>query len=153
MTEWVRRLNSAIEELRPNGGRSIRDRIKRIDTTVQINAARVHVIMERDQMPIYECLPTGECSYANRSLCELFGLESEEMEGNGWLAALIPEDRERVFDTWRSAVAKQIPYECSYSLRTKAGVEKVTTTAEPMWDTDGNLIGYHGILWRQPSQS
>jgi PAS domain S-box-containing protein len=139
---------SAFAELRTNGGSSLKDAVLRIDASSQKQEARWLAIVDRDSQPTYECAPTGECTQANKAICELFGLSREEMMGNGWLEGVIPSDREKAFDAWNAAVSKNLPYECEYTSRNHRTGEtiKVRTTAEPMFDRDERIIGYHGVL-------
>ena len=64
------------------------------------------------------------------------------------MRGLMPDDRERVYDIWMSAVKKGIPYECNYMVRhadTGAEIE-VTAIAEPMINDRGHIIGFHGSI-------
>ena len=40
--------------------------------------------------------PTVSCTFVNERWCELTGLSFDEALGDGWFAALHPDDRERV---------------------------------------------------------
>lgn len=151
---WVARLNRAVGELSPNGGESINDRIGRMDASiktmgavVQESSARVLSILGRDRQPYYECGPDGACTYANASLCALFGLTPEEMLANGWLAAIRPTDRPGVLELWQKCVRNGIPYESTYQIRDgSGGWRPIRTTAAPMFGADGQIIGYAGNI-------
>jgi PAS domain S-box-containing protein/diguanylate cyclase (GGDEF)-like protein len=45
----------------------------------------------------------GKCVYVNDRWCELSGLSPEQALGDGWIAALHPEDLARVLDEWGDA--------------------------------------------------
>lgn len=45
------------------------------------------------------------------------GQSAEEMKGDGWRAAIHPDDIERVREAWRKAVETQQPYAAEYRLR------------------------------------
>ena len=47
----------------------------------------------------------GSCTFVNKRWCELTGLTPEEALGDGWIAALHPDDRERVLGEWAAASA------------------------------------------------
>lgn len=65
---------------------------------------------------IYVCRPDGECTWANDFLCEQFGLDSQEMRGYGWLAAVSRHDRDRVLEAWTKAVTMHLPYSETYAV-------------------------------------
>ena len=139
-------------EIMPNGGDSMKDAVSRIDNAVQFSGARWRAIIDRDEVATYECDLDGLCTQSNRAMCDLFGLEREEMMGVGWMKGLIPEDRERVYDAWMASVNKGIPYECSYTVRhADTGTEvEVTTIADPMENDRGHIIGFHGSITPRP---
>ena len=120
-----------------------------LDARVAHNECRTEVILDLSPHPIYECSPDdgGGCIFANEHLCDLFGLSEEDMLGNGWIEGIEPEERERVYTIWTSAVEKKIPYECSYTIRNvKTGKRfNATTRALPLHH-DEKLIGYLGIF-------
>lgn len=45
----------------------------------------------------------GQCVYVNERWCELAGLTGEHALGDGWMAALHPDDAERVLREWAQA--------------------------------------------------
>lgn len=118
-----------------------------LDSRVAHNECRTEVILDLSPHPIYECEPSGECIFANEHLCDIFGLSEADMLGNGWIEGITPNERERVYTIWKSAVEKKIPYECSYTIRNVKTGKKydATTRALPLRKED-HLIGYLGIF-------
>src|SRR5690606_2895760 len=53
---------------------------------------------------LFQTDAAGRCVYVNRQWTMLSGLTSEQSMGMGWLAALHPEDRERVAAGWAQAI-------------------------------------------------
>ena len=145
---WFIGVNHAVKELVPNGGNSIKDAITRIDRQVDSNAARSIAIMSLMPQGIYECDIEGRCTSANHSICEMFGLDYSQMLGNGWLAAVEPDDRDRVLSVWLNAVAKAIPYESSYVVVNQRDhtSKRYKTSAKPMIGSKGNILGYYGVI-------
>jgi PAS domain S-box-containing protein len=45
----------------------------------------------------------GNCRYVNERWVEMTGMSAAEAMGRGWLAAMHPDDRDRVFDEWLAA--------------------------------------------------
>jgi len=153
MRKFFIRVVQAVDELLPNGGGSIRDAVTRIDRSLQKSEARWVALIERDVTATYECAPTGECTYVNRELCNLFGLDKDEMMGNGWLEAIDgQEERERVHSVWAHAVKDNLPYACEYKIKNQLTMVRslIRTTAEPMVDRNGTIIGYNGTIRTVP---
>src|SRR5690606_17110101 len=45
----------------------------------------------------------GDCQIVNDAWCRMAGLTPDEARGQGWVQALHPDDRERVFEEWYTA--------------------------------------------------
>src|SRR5262245_5492604 len=52
---------------------------------------------------IFQTNSEGDCLFVNERWSEIAGLSPEEASGRGWIEALHPEDRERVFAEWYQA--------------------------------------------------
>ena len=57
-----------------------------------------------DALPglVWTALPDGQADFTNRRWCEYTGLSAEEAAGWGWLAAVHPEDKERLIGAWQA---------------------------------------------------
>lgn len=136
-------IESSAAQLRPNGGTSIHDKIDKIAKATELNASRVITLLDTSSTCVYECNPDGSWYYANDTLCKLFNVPKEDMMVNGWLKGLGADERERVYHIWSTAVKLRLPYECSYKLTSG---DIISTVAEPMLSSDGELFGYRGTL-------
>ena len=73
------------------------------------------------------------------------GQTPEEVRGTGWVAAVHPEDRPRVIESWRDAFARRAVYEAEYRVRSRAGdYRHFLARAVPRTDASGALIEYIG---------
>lgn len=100
-----------------SGSRSFLEEHDHLVDRAAINQARLYAILDLMPTAIYECDLEGNCIHANKALCDLFGLNLEQMMGSGWLAGIHPDDREKTYDRWLNAVLKKIPYEAGYRVR------------------------------------
>ncbi len=64
----------------------------------------------------------GTCDYVSRRFSEYTGLAPAECLGNGWLAALHPDDRDRTAAAWEQSISAGAPYEIEYRFRRSDGV-------------------------------
>ena len=149
---WFQNLNRAIAELRPNCGGSMKDILNQLAHRVEIQCARIVAMREASTIATFECDLSGKSTFHNRALCELFGLSNEEMCHNGWLEAVDPAHRERVYDEWYSAVEKHLPYEAEYTIVNVRNGKHINATAyaRPMKSSNGQIIGYFGTVIPKP---
>src|SRR5579864_2915579 len=75
------------------------------------------------------------------------GQSLKQMRGDGWSAAVHPDDRQRVFETWLQAVrGRATHYESEYRLRRRDGVyRKVCMHGVPVLAADGTVCEWLGI--------
>lgn len=89
----------------------------------------------------------GRCLHVNRRWCEITGLSVDEALGEGWVAALHPDDAARVFRIWTRAVERSRPFHAQYRFKTPAGrVTWVFGSAKAVRDESGTLLGYIGTI-------
>ncbi len=87
----------------------------------------------------------GECRFVNGRWSELTGLTFEEALGDGWVAALHPDDRERVAREWQEAAGEQRDSVVSYRFRRPDGsVVWIEGYASALLNAQGELVGWVG---------
>lgn len=150
VTNRVKKIEPVIDELKPNGGSSIKDVISQLMEKVTILDGRHHARFDGDGVPTYECGPDGMCTYASAALAELYGTTPEHFIGNGWLAAVeTAAERQRVWDSWQDAVRKGIPYEDTYVVRSHGVRKRVRTYTRAVKDRTGRVLCYFGVVTDQ----
>jgi len=96
---------------------------------------------------VYVCDIHGECTWANDVLCATFGLDSREVLGNGWLAAVAEDDQERVFEHWKRCVLDKLPYQEQYRVVPPDGTPWYAYTQSwPVITDDNRLLCYVGYI-------
>jgi PAS domain S-box-containing protein len=87
----------------------------------------------------------GGCRFVNGRWCELTGLSLSEALGEGWAAALHPDDRERVAAEWADAATTGRDSVISYRFgRRDGGVVWIDGYASAFHDQQGRLAGWIG---------
>lgn len=117
--ERDKRIDSALSELRPNGGKSIKDVISRIESDLSDVVFRQHANMHLSQIALYEADLGGACTWVNKRWMELTGMDFEEAAGFGWLNAIHQEDRAKVESEWERAVNNNHEFNMSYRIVNK----------------------------------
>lgn len=87
----------------------------------------------------------GNPDYLNDRWYEYTGQTPETALGEGWLDALHPEDRDRVFQVWERSVKSGETYEISYRLRSAEGDHRwFLARAVPLKDREGRISRWYG---------
>lgn len=96
---------------------------------------------------IFHADAVGECLYVNERWCEISGLSLEESVGEGWVKALHPSDRQRIFQQWYQAVSENLPFRSEFRLQRGDGeISWVFAQAIAETGNNGEIIGYVGTL-------
>ncbi len=89
----------------------------------------------------------GSSTYVNQHFTDFVGLAVEDALGDGWTAAVHPEDRERVLRTWAASVASGIDYKIEFRMRRHAdnSYRWLLTQGAPLRSRDGHIERWIGV--------
>ena len=143
-------IDSMTHEFSPNSGKSIKDQMNRIDDAIRLGELRSKNISNSlVTTGVYECSPTGDFTWVNNALADIFGMSKDEMLYQGWLSGVKHTERQKVWSEWHNAVNNDIPYECEYTVvnqKTRKEV-LVRTSAVAHRNLDGEILGFYGTLF------
>lgn len=143
----LEQIPAAISQLRPNGGDSLLDRITRIELALYTSIQKHRHLFSVQKLPYWESDATGACIHASEPLAAIMGLTVPEVLGNGWVTALHPDDRQRVFDEWEDAVEQKRAFIERYRFIHKdKSIAHVQGQALPVLDNLGRVTGFVGTL-------
>lgn len=127
--------------------------IQRTSELAATNAAlleseqRYQVLAEASPVGIFHADNQGRCLYVNQRWCELVGMSAGAACGDGWLAHLHPEDRERVISCWHDAVENRSSLQMEYRyLRPDQSIVWVFAQASPQHDSHGGSESFIGTI-------
>ncbi len=126
--------------------RELHETIQRSHDTLEIRQCISEKYM---QIGIFMCQnTTGKCVWTNQYLNDIFGLDSTDMRGFGWLNSIDPIDRERVHKVWIYSVNNNIPYECNYTIinQRNGNLYKVAAHAISVVDDKDTVVCYIGYM-------
>jgi len=104
-------------------------------------------LAEVSPVGIFRTDATGGGVYVNERACNILGMSADTATAEGWMAALHPDDRDRVIEEWAQAVRSQRPFMSEYRLRTPdQTITWVIGQARAEFDQHGDLVGYVGTL-------
>ena len=128
------------------GLRDITDR-KMAEMALQKREALFHTLSKFAPVGIFHTDPQGRWEYVNERWCEITGLSVTQAQGDGWIQALYPEDRDKVVVEWHKTVQFQQSFTLQYRFQNPNGNPHwVVGQAEAERDADGTVLGYVGTL-------
>lgn len=140
--QFGRRLAVAVDELNPNGGGSVRDRIVTMDEGLAI----LRKMQSFSQQALFQTDSDGHFTWASHSLVTRLGIDSEDIRGDGWLSLVDESERTAVAADFADAVARRRPFSSSFPRCGLAGSEVLKVLAKPVLSGDGRLIAYVGTF-------
>ncbi len=88
----------------------------------------------------------GACDYVSRRFSQYTGRALPDYLGDGWLAALHPDDRERTGALWERSVRTGQPFEIEYRFRRADGAYRwFRARATPMLGTEERVARWFGV--------
>jgi PAS domain-containing protein len=150
------KVEKIFEEITPNHGSSIKDKINsldkrmdKVDENLVLNNKltekifyRQRWILDNQAAAVFESDVNGKCIWANVHYLKLVQRDMAFILGNGWKNIIHPDDRERVIINWDRCVEDGIDAEDTYRIIDIEGrVYRVFCSATK---TEGN--GYIGSI-------
>lgn len=99
----------------------------------------------RAPVGIFLSSPEGDLLFVNDLWCDMSGMTSQDALGKGWIQAVHPEDRERVFSSWSTAIDDNEPSTCDFRfLRADGSITWIRGGALPLDSGKDGFKGYIG---------
>lgn len=70
---------------------------------------------------VWTCNPEGKLTYSNSRWHEYTGMSQEQTQGEGWIQALHPEDRQSTEEAFRNSMRTGAAFEAEYRIRNAKG--------------------------------
>jgi len=131
------------KEFKPNGGSSFRDRLDKLQDTMDSIGTMNNVCLDLIQFPLLKADKDGHVFWVNRQFIHEAEVSETEVMGLGWLNLVADDHRETVKSQWLSAV------EDARSLNVEFEVVHgctATLVALPLISQKHGLIGMVGTL-------
>ena len=94
---------------------------KRAEESLRASESFYRQTLESIPGMVFTNQPDGPCDYVSQQWVDFTGIPASEQLGSGWVQVLHPDDRERAFAAWRSAVEGQGRYDLEYRVRRHDG--------------------------------
>lgn len=126
---------------------SLRRQVAAKTMGLAMSERRYRELVEAVPVGIFETDATGGNTYANGIWVAMTGLSRTQTLGDGWIAAIHPDDRAGMQARWRAAIAGGQPFRSEHRLCRLDGSEIwVMVNAVPRFDSSGAFIGYIGSI-------
>lgn len=113
----------------------------------QATQKRVRALNESAPGGVYYTDAKGACTYTNPAWQAIFGLNLRQSLGNGWSAAIHPEDRVHIITAWTEATRQATEFDWSFRLlRADQSVRHIHSRARPVFDDKQTLLGFVGSI-------
>jgi len=114
--------------------------------TVELEQSRYRTLVEAVSAVAWTSNLTGDQPVETQSWCRITGQTETELKGKGWLEAVHPEDRERVWQAWQSAVGQKAVYKIAFRVRSpEGGYSWMESRATPILNLDGSIQEWIGL--------
>lgn len=123
--------------------------LQNISDGLAVAEANVGLILDSSTVAMWWTNEHGHCIRANRALCEMFDMTEAEItndHGMGWMRAIVPEHRERVWREFKSAISSGVPYACNYPIQTRSGLRNVVARGEVIRSRDDRILTIRGTV-------
>jgi len=127
--------------------RSLRAQVAAKTMGLAVSERRYRELVEALPVGIFESDAHGGNTYANGVWVQMTGLTRTQTLGDGWIAAVYPDDRAAMQARWKAVIAAQRPFRSEHRLCRLDGTEIwVIVEAVPRFDAAGTFIGMIGSI-------
>jgi PAS domain S-box-containing protein len=120
---------------------------KRNEDALKASEARYRILADLNPQAIWMGSPDGRLTYANQMLLDYLGATIDQLEGEAWLSACHPQDKDRVREEWQRSVATGTDYDIeARMIRSRDGRARWWwIRAQPVRDDAGNILHWLGV--------
>ncbi|MBE0651509.1 MAG: PAS domain S-box protein [Bacteroidales bacterium] len=126
-----------------------RDLRKEREVRRALEESELHYRSLTDNAPvgIFRTRPDGYTTFVNPAWCQISGMKPEQALGDGWLAAIHPEDLEAVANGWKDTTENKKVSDREYRfLKPDGKVVYVLEHTVPAINSDGEINGFVGTI-------
>src|SRR5579884_2354688 len=108
--------------------------------------AEIQALIDAIPQLVWIARADGYVTYNNQRLTDYLGMSSEQVKGDGWLAGVHPDDRQRVWQTWQISVQTGTLYEVEFRMRDGSSGEYrwFLVRGVPQRDAQGKILHWVG---------
>lgn len=145
-------IRSLSKEFSTNSGKSIMDRILRIDDNTRLAELRSKLIASNLMTAsMLEFDKIGNLTWCNKAFIDITGVEVEKLYKRGWFMCVEEDERKHVIDLWNDSISQDIPFESQFSIKNQqthviTNVKCQVFPHRSITNDKVNILGYYGII-------
>lgn len=141
-------MNDFLEKpLRVDDVKRIISENRRLDSLVTEKEHRFEALLAAVPVGVFEADRAGKIHFTNARWSEITGLDAQSALGDGWLAGVHPDDRERAAADWRRSVGEGTPFNLEFRfLRPDGSVVWVLGQSVQFLGATGDIAGQIGAI-------
>jgi len=141
------KIDKIFEELTPNGGTSIKDKIDKIDKDLILYKEVQRALLQESEFAHFEMDADGNYIWVNRTYTRLVERTPSELMGHGWYNCVAQDEREAVIAACMNSIKENRELSMTFNFETPSGKKiKVRGGSYKMTDQKGDTIGFFGRL-------
>ena len=114
---------------------------------MQASEERFRLLSAASPVGIFQTDTAGRCTYSNARWQQVSGLTAAQSLGDGWMRAVLPEDRDAVFLDWSTTDRAAREFSREYRLLTPSNeLRWVHSCVSALHDSGGELVGHVGTI-------
>lgn len=129
-------------ELKTNGGKSLKDVVNATGAAVQKIQARIDHKDEYDPQPIFHLDSNGGICYTNCAFRELVGAEDRDLMHRDYISRIVGASRAQFLSELHDAIVNKMPINAQVEFGPE--IVRVQLSASPNVLPGGELLGYFG---------
>ena len=148
---WV---NGTITPLFEQGGhwkgfvKVVRDLTERrmAEEALRLEEARYSSLIQAISQIVWSTDPTGKLRFSTPNWAEYTGYTDDEIQDEGWIKAIHPDDRELTLGVWHRSLNAKTPAHLAFRLRRADGEWRhMIVRSIPIFDQDGAVLEWVGV--------
>lgn len=129
-----------------DGKCTLNDRFNSIEKDMWLRRERHRLYMELDNEAIFELDANGQCVWVSEAWMEIFGQNSVEASGNGWLAGINVLDRDKITNEWTNVLKQKRQFKMKFRVKENGKTTLVKCVILPIKDHSNEVYGYLGKI-------
>ena len=114
---------------------------------LQDSQAHYQTLARISPVGIFRTDPNGSTTYVNPQWCQISGMPADKALGDGWLAAVHPDDREKLSRGWQESAQQHQPSFSDYRfIHPDGSIAWVMGQAVPEMNPENQVTGYVGTI-------
>jgi PAS domain S-box-containing protein len=112
---------------------------------LKISEQQFRLITDLSPVHLFRAGPDGDATFLSPGFLSMTGLRREQAMGYGWIAAVHPQDRDRMMEGWQEALRSQVIFQAEFRFRVATGEYRwYRARVVPDRDEQGTVMGWVG---------